>query len=159
MNSLKTGTETRATWETYLWRVERVGFWDFNFKVKSATYRQEVKGWQGQIIRHLVVCQVSMVQVSGDTFVWCVWGTCYLPPQLCEVVAHHLHFDLVFTRLWMTMKVKNLMRSILYFTFLGMWNMKPPLFGYLHADWLKTRGIYWGKQLSFNLQKHASKRV
>lgn len=61
-----------------------------------------------------------MVKVSGDTFVWCVWGTCYLPPQLSEVVAHHLHFDLVFTRLWTTMKVKNLMRSILYVS----WDVK-----------------------------------
>lgn len=55
-----------------------------------------------------------MVQVSAGTFVRCVWGACDLPPQLCEVVAHHLHFDLVLTRLWATIKVNDPIRSVLF---------------------------------------------
>lgn len=30
-----------------------------------------------------------------NTFIWCIWWTGYLPPQLCEVITHQFHFYLV----------------------------------------------------------------
>lgn len=56
-HSFKGQKTKEATRESYLWRVERVCFWDFDFKMISATYRREIKGWQWQIIRHSVVCR------------------------------------------------------------------------------------------------------
>ena len=34
------------------------------------------------------------------TFVRCVWGSCDLALQLCEILIHQVHLDLVFARLW-----------------------------------------------------------
>lgn len=40
------------------------------------------------------------MQACENTFIWCIWRTCYLPPQLREVLVHQIYFYLVFTCLW-----------------------------------------------------------
>lgn len=126
----------RTRWETYLWRVERVGFWDFDFKMISATFKNKVKRWQWQVIKQ-IKCQVTVVQVNECTFIRCIWRASYLSPELCEVVTHHLNFDLVFTCLWVWINEKDAMRNILFFLFHGrhdMSNMKQQTFSYWHAQ-------------------------
>lgn len=132
----------RTRWETYLWWVERVGFWDFDFKMISATFKNKVKGWQ--LVIKQIKCQATVVQVIEGTFIRCIWRASYLPPEICEVVTHHLNFDLVFTCLWVWINEKDAMRNILFFLFHGgmtcqIWNNKR-----LVADTHKweTRGMF-----------------
>ena len=50
---------------------------------------------------------VSLFMLISFTFIWCVWGTSYLAPQLCEILIHQIYFNLVFTRLMEKRKKNN----------------------------------------------------
>lgn len=91
-------------WSTYLWWVKRIGFWDFYFKLISATLERKRKKQQhnhwSMTNNNRVLWQISSQVVSENTFIGCIWRTCYLPSQLCEVLIHQIYFYLVFTCLW-----------------------------------------------------------
>lgn len=64
-----------------------------------------------------ISCQVITMQVSGNTFIWCIWRTCYFPSQLCEVIAHQFYFYLVFTCLWVWANNKETIQHHLFYEF------------------------------------------
>lgn len=47
--------------------------------------------------RKVFLKQMISHEACDSTFIWRVWRTCYLPPQLCEVLIHQIYFNLVFT--------------------------------------------------------------
>lgn len=49
------------------------------------------------VISSLIFCGVIIMKMRdrGNTFIWCIWWTGYLPPQLREVIADQFYFYLV----------------------------------------------------------------